>query len=1335
MPTRKLILLVTFMVWCFSAHPQTFSKVKVLSAANGLGNQNITCLKEDLQGFVWVGTEHGLFRFDGNEFRVLKNIGPDSTNLNSQHILSLANGTGGRLVVGTTAGLSILSADRCELSSPRYPGLSPEQQYAEKVLQINENTSLWTNRLGIYKVENGRVTTLPFSVEDHLPHRSRVQIFKKGKESFLFTATGQEVRLMNLEGKTLKKYNPIRPYQITNYDSNTGLLHVAGIAMELGQSYIFIDSYNDQGERVGDYLLREFPTEVEWLLDLMADENGNFWVVGQLSSSFFYNTKLRKTFDIKNFKRPVPEPKLIGLRHVLKDRNNNLWFTSNTRVYCINQGERDFKTLHPENLEKGELFSTRLIYQLSKNDLLVSSYAGNFILNQKTREFTKMPWSFSPYLRQHSIFMRDILKSEDGYMLIATEGEGILRLDLETGFIKPGLKDSLARNYIIALEKTPEHGIWATAYEGLYKFEDGELKRPAGIPDSVIQKLKPISELRFDPVLQVLWVATGKGLLEYDLVKDTYILHDIRIKDNPLATPLVHAMHFAESTLWLGTRESGLVKFNALTKKAQHFTVSNGLSNNTIYSIQALGEDQLWLGTAYGLSLFSIKEGRFRNYFEEDGIANNEFNSGSSLLTKNGLIYMGGIYGLTAFEPANILDRGEKAPLRLTRISKHNGKLNKLEDFIFDLERIRVLEVQPNDRYFVVNFAQENPFAKNNRFEYRLEGRDMDWQFLDNRNFIRFAGLDAGEYTLRIRRVGHLAETEADISLPIVVYAPWYNTLWGYSLFVLLIVGLVILFVRFRLKQLRMASDLRLEQLQAEKLEELDRMKSGFFANISHEFRTPLTLILGPLQKKKVSESDKGLIKRNASRLLSLINQLLDLSKLEHGKMKMAVAEYDLNAHLRLIVANFNSSCSQNEISLNIEIPDTPITLYYDYEKLEAIMYNLLSNAIKFCNIGGEVKVVCNMDGNDENVSISVSNTGAGIPKEKLDKVFEQYYQLDTNIGRGTGLGLALVKEMVKLHCGSIAVTSQENQETVFTVNLPLGKHHFNNEDLVEADSVLPAANGKEGVEAVVPKSSNERLEVGLQDETRPLVLIVDDNEDLREFIGSILSVDYRTIEAPDGAEGVERALQHIPDLVISDLMMPIMDGNALCEKLKTNEITSHIPVILLTAKATRQSKLLGLETGADDYILKPFDREELLLRAKNLIHTRQHLREKYQVSTALDDGHKPPKDLNESFLQKAIGTVEIHLENEHFTAEMLCEQLNLSARQVQRKLKAVAGLTPTLFIRQVRLQHARQLLVKGKHTVSEVSYAVGFSSASYFSKAFKQEFGQLPSAFLPLSE
>ena len=566
------------------------------------------------------------------------------------------------------------------------------------------------------------------------------------------------------------------------------------------------------------------------------------------------------------------------------------------------------------------------------------------------------------------------------------------------------------------------------------------------------------------------------------------------------------------------------------------------------------------------------------------------------------------------------------------------------------------------------------------------------------------------------------------------------RTLWRNIFAVGILVSLlliILLYLFFRYRAQKNAALLRAESIERKQLEELSKLRSRFFANISHEFRTPLTLIHGPvkqLMEKAEQQEDRqllGLIQKNAHRLLKLINQLLELSRFESGQVKLKASLDDLLPLLKGWTMAFDSLAEENNISFGYHFHEKSSHLYFEAEKIEQAFTNLLSNAFKFTPEGGQIVVMLDRKKLEENdyVSIAVSDTGIGIPKAVQKHIFDRFYQAHSHEeGSSTGIGLSLAKEFVELHKGSLEVTSSPGKGSTFTILLPLGRKHLTDEQISPiVSTTADLKQTSDPLAAIVEIKENKETWT----DERASILMVEDNEDLRLYIRNLLNSHYATAEAKDGVEGLKQALQLSPDLIVSDVMMPNMNGIELCSRLKTDMKTSHIPVILLTAKSEEEDRLQGLENLADAYIVKPFNARELLATIENLLENRKKLQDHFQVQSLLQPKSIKVDSMEGKFLEELASIMEDNLQDELFGVEQLAESMAMSRSQLHRKLKAIADLSPGQYIRSFRLERAKELLQGKGGTVTEIAYTVGFNNPSYFAKCFQEQFGMLPGKML----
>lgn len=799
-----------------------------------------------------------------------------------------------------------------------------------------------------------------------------------------------------------------------------------------------------------------------------------------------------------------------------------------------------------------------------------------------------------------------------------------------------------------------------------------------------------------------------------------------------------HIFEDNKNRLWLGTLGDGLILFNRQTQKILKYDTRNNLAGNVIWSIVQDHAGYLWIAADGGLTRFDPDTKDVANFYKEHGLPTIKFHLGVSLAS-DGRIYLGTQEdGIAAFDPNDVkLDtippKVVLSDILLFDESLPVGGTSPLQEDVSVAKEIEFKHWQ-NDMSFEMT-ALHYAYPEKNTYQYWLENYDKEWLDNGTNRTARYTNLDPGDYIFHAKAANADGFwNDASTSLRIVIHPPWWATTWAYGFYVLLLGGLFVIFWRLQLRRLKLRQDIEKHEFEKEQLKKVDHLKSQFFANISHEFRTPITLIKGPLEKlftivkDKTARNELSIMRRNANRLHRLINQLLDISALEVGKLELNPTTQDVVRLVRYFVQSFESQAKLKGIRLAFTSDTNELFASIDKNKMEDIVYNLVSNAIKFTGKGGAVDVHVSkrcMEIEEINgwFEIRVTDSGIGIAPERVDHIFDRFYQVDDSYVRqaeGSGIGLSLTKELVELHGGSITVESAPGVGSVFIVRLPIG--HVDTSEIKDE-----AVEFSTVIEELAPLIEEPTASIS---KGKPLVLIVEDNPDLRAYIKDVLQNDYQFKEAPDGEAGFNLAQKIVPDLIISDVMMPKMDGYQLCTKLKTDQLTSHIPVILLTARASKESKLEGLETGADDYLIKPFDADELTVRVKNLIRQRRNLREQFAKKLSIEPSDIAVTSIDEAFIQKALSIVEEHMPDSDFNVDQFAQKMGASRMQMHKKFKGLTGQSTSEFIRTIRLKRAAQLLKQKSGSISEIAYQVGFNHLSYFAECFKKQFGVNPREF-----
>lgn len=934
--------------------------------------------------------------------------------------------------------------------------------------------------------------------------------------------------------------------------------------------------------------------------------------------------------------------------------------------------------------------------------------------------------------------VRSLYCDRFGVVWIGTKG-GLDKYDPRTKTFKHYAADkqkpgSITNPIIFSVMEDSRGTLWVGTYSGLARYDrinDKFVYLSPSITGGV--QIRVIMEDR----QKSLWIATeDKGLTKLmrtsnklDSFKSVRYLH-IEGKDDSLISNRLYSLAEDDAgMIWIATN-LGLSRLNPKDNTVKNFFIKDGLPDEIIMGLLFDGKESIWISHKKGLTRMNTRTFELQNFNVNDGLQSNEFNQNACFRdNKTGEMFFGGQNGLNSFFPENIKINKYKPQVVFTRLNVMNQVLQagtKINDrVILEKSLLCTKEITLSwwDKTFSIEFAAlhyANP--QGNKYKYKLEGVDNEWTFTDaSMRTASYSQLPSGSYTFKVygsNSDGIWSDTPA--SLRIKILPPWWLSWWALVIYII-IGGTIIMFIHKYI----------MSRIEFSKNEEIHQSKLQFFTGISHEFRTPLTLIIDPLEKLISEKLDKetvnkyhSLMYRNAKQLLLLINQLLDFRKLESGHLTLNKQQSDLVVFVKTAAAAFESRAKDKGIHFMIESSVNSVNIYFDAAKMNMVLNNLLSNAFKFTPNGGEVIVNITVL-NEENrmVVIKVHNTGEGISEEEQEKVFEIFYQSDnSNLQQeGSGVGLALTKELIELHGGEIELESKVGQGATFSIFLPISEENeelksesFQQEFTVKGESM--------------PDSSFQSVD---SSDDLPLLLIVDDNADIRNYIALNFSNEYRIILATNGSEGLLQAIETIPDLIVSDVMMPDMNGLELCRSLKSDERTSHIPVILLTARQSDESKTEGYETGADAYVTKPFNTTVLRAQIRNLLEQRQRLRELFSQGSAIEIKKIAINVTDEAFLTKVVQHIHENLEDEEFNINALAEILNMSRSQFYRKIKALTNQSLLDFVTTIRMNKALEYLLSGEYNISETAYKVGYSMSSNFTRTFTRHFGVSPSKYI----
>ncbi len=1305
----------------------------------------LTCGVEDEGGTFWLGARHGFKKFDDRTgtFKSFLSDPANPTSISNNVVLSVCPDGRGNVWVGTVHGLNRF--ERATRTFRRYfhSAGDPASLLCDTIplMAAGKDGKVWTgSRYGVSAYDPATDRFVNYTTDTPLPFRLRrneVNCLYVAEDGCLWIGTPAGISVFDFARGTNRHY-PVRGSDATALQDS-----VITCLAEDGLGNVWVGTMSHG-------LVRLDPATGKFTSYLKAEVARPFSAQG--NRGYFAASQMRIVRDI------ATDPQ--G-RHGRLGEPAILWVIGDGAVWRVAVARQRFLDVMARN---------------------ATAWVGAL------RPASSVP----------------VIPMSDRYVWVGTRSGSIARIDLRTLGMTELLMKWPAGNplALTGAVLTADGTTWLGLSDGMYRFDPGKkalepisgaervgpgllardgnlwfptIKMEGSVPYLIRLDTATGRFVRYDrerlpgegmaggavvSILEdrggVIWFGTfGKGLFRFDPRTGLYRQYtSAEGARGTLKTSIVRALLMDSSgVIWVGT-DSGLHRYVPETDSFERYLTTGREANDQGHFIRWLamdGKQDLWLAHSTGISRFDRVHGRFRDFAEVDGLKRTQY-ARLAFEGQSGVMYAFDIAGsIVAFPPEEMPSASAGGNVIITEFRVFENPVPLPEP----IYRMHEVTLSPGENFFSFRFsALEFLRTEKINYQYKMEGFDREWVQAGSRAYAGYTNLDHGRYVFRVRATDPDGVwSDSVTTMSVVILPPWWKTWWAYGLFVLLIVSALYAAWQYDRRRVRLRHELEMKDFETRKLLEVDQLKTRFFANISHECRTPLTLILGPAEKLRSRLEDLEVrrdletIERNANGLLGLINQILDLSKLDAGHMALRVSPVEIVPLVKRFVESFASLADRKNIALVCESTEAGLIVHVDQEKLEKILGNLLSNAFKFTEGGEKIVVVLRRrgemaEGRDKGegepqgpgwVEISVADTGIGIPGEKLEKVFDRFYQVDSSSTRaksGTGIGLSLTKELVELHRGYIHVQSKVGEGSTFVVGLPLGSEKYAPGEIMEPAPGAESAGGP----SMAP--AEEGMEEGGAPEglsgpaSAPIVLLVEDNAELRRYVREYLESVYRVAEAADGVEALDRAVAVVPDLVITDIMMPRMDGVELCRRLKSDERTSHIPLILLTARASGESKVEALETGADDYIVKPFDARELMVRVRNLIETRRALREKFRENIVLEPAEVPIASSDAKFLHKLMEAIEQHLAEPECDTGMLAKELCMSRMQLNRKLHALTGHSTHEFLRVQRLKRAAQLLRKHGGNVSQVAYDVGFASPSHFAQAFRVQFGMSPSEY-----
>ncbi|PIB36225.1 hypothetical protein BFP72_12900 [Reichenbachiella sp. 5M10] len=1357
-----------------------FKVFKTISGdLHSLSDNFIQAIESDRQGYLWIGTySGGLNRYDPHteKFNNYRNAPKKLNSLSDDQIHSIHEDSHGQLWVGTAKGL-----DRYDIQndnfSPYFSLVDDRPHFIKGIVStIYEDhlQHLWIGTdQGLYRISPDRSTFVAYLPDpqnsNHLNHPYVTGIYEDENYQIWIGTWGGGLNRYDAQTATFTSY-------LHSQDTIPSLSHLSVLCLsgdQRGHLFIGTEGGGLNVMNLADHSLEVYIPQVgkktginsNSIHSIYSDHESGITWVGTYGGGLNFFSKWNKPFV--HYKQDIDELNNNSILSIAEDPQGNIYVgTDGGGINIVDAQTGVVEQLMHDPHDQGSLLSNAVLaIQIDRDEnLWVGTFDGGLDFRPKgAKDFQH----FVPKPGHRNCIsdtdVSSICLAQNGTVWVGTMNGGINRYNPSTDEFKtykhtPGNPTSLSDNFITSIFEASDGKFYIQTGKTLDIY-DPKTRLFARLDQSYNMRLNtPIASL--EDSRGNIWVGTREGLFYFDLESDEFKRFD---ETNGLPnSSIAGILEDDHGNLWVSTM-GGLVKMEA----AVTFPGS---------------------GTTHV-------------YTKEDGLQANDFKDFSCHKGQSGRLYFGGQNGLNAFHPESIRLNPVVPQVIFTGFRLFNQKVDFGQNQVLTHPLNQTEEIILDYRHNVFSFefsALNYWLPQKNQYAYIMGGFEKDWNYVGNQSSATYTNLDPGQYTFRVKAANNDGIwNDEGKSIRVIISPPWWKTTWFQLAIISLTLLTIFTFIRVRLYQLKQRQkELRKEvesrtteirtinellkkrndeigikndtltdnntqlirqneelERQADKIQsllkeiqELNELKLRFFTNISHELRTPLTLIIGPLEKligsyaqKNRSQKELSIMHRNALKLLRLINQLLDFRKIESGNIQLQAQKNDIITCIQEVFDTFKFMAERKQIDYRFESDYPHYDLWFDSEKMEKIITNLLSNAFKYTKTG-YIHVKLQMNTEQDSLTLSIEDTGAGIPADQLAHIFDLYYQANnaTNLHQaGSGIGLALIKQYIDLHHGQIELTSTVDQGTCFRASFPIGSGHLSSSEIVtpsnhpietsEPHSLTPL------LDLTVYSEAREVVDDGISDFAlgeKPMLLLVEDNADIREYIKASLEHDFQVTEASNGQMGLEKALDIIPDLIISDVMMPEMNGFIMCQNLKEDEKTNHIPIILLTAYSGEERQWEGFKSGADDYVTKPFNIKILQQKLKNIAHTREHLIEKFNQSTSLDIKNLSPKEVDQKFLKKAIDIISDNLTNTALSVDDFSEHFHMSRRNLLRKLKAITGLSVNEFIKSIRLKKSIEYLQHGEMNISEIAYAVGFSDPKYFSKCFKTQFGKTPKEY-----
>ncbi|MGZ0017630.1 hybrid sensor histidine kinase/response regulator transcription factor [Yeosuana sp. AK3] len=1350
---KKIFICFIFTLSGFICFSQSQLKIDKINKSNGLSSNRTSSIVKEKGGFVWIGTDYGLNRYDGSQLKVFNK---ENSTISSNTITDLLIDNKERLWIATLdGGLNFYDQEKNTFKVYKKNSSDKNSLPSNNVRTLFEDSkgNLWVGTeggLSLYVEKTETFITYRHSIKDSQSISNDIvtSIFEDSKGVLWVGTFGGGLNKFLSE---VEKFITVKPtlkiftdfiHTVNAFDENTLLVGTKGSGLlKLDRKTLqFSDFFMD------DFALKNNPTIIR---SVFRDSKNNLWVGtdGNGIIKVEFDSKIKPI--IKNYVHNAQfDSSLSGnaVYDIMEDNELNIWIGTAWNGVNVLNPNYNYELLFSDIIGKN-LTPVLSIYKNEETLFLGLDGEGLTIFNKENQEVKEFNSRLNTSIGGD--YIQCIYESSDGVIWIGTFANGLIKFSLKTQTFKqykhiPGNQKSLSFNDVRSIVEDEFSNLWVATWGGGLNYFNRKTEEFAHYREN---KNNP-ETISSDNILSIkkegnlLWLATfGGGLCCFNIetLKSINYKHN-EANSNSISSDYIFSLLLDyKHNLWIGTSGDGINLFDTSTKLFNKFDDNQDIRYQSITGLVKDNNEDIWFSSKIGVYKFDYNSNNFIGYPKIAG----EYNINAVFKDKTGLIYFGTTNGVLRFDPNRISKESIQPEVIITNLKLFNKEVKVGEENILSKNITHTSNITLRYDLNVITFefaALQFPFSTKCEYAIQMEGFDKDWRTIGQDRTVTYTNLPHGNYTFKVKSKEFGSEWgEKSTSINLEILKPFWLEWWAITIYILFALFTLYLFRRYTIAWEELKANLKLEKLTHEKDIELYNLKQQFFTNISHDIRTPVTLILGSINRLlKINEViDEEMlnpietIKKNGNKLVNLVNELLDYRKFESGKIKLYVAKENIVDFCQEVYLSFKELALEREIEFDFKTNTKECKIWFDKAQLEKVLYNLLSNAFKFTQKSKLVEFfVFDMD---DFIEIQINDKGVGIAKNQLEKIFNRFYQVEdekTLNENGYGIGLSISKEIIELHQGEIIVESIKGKGTKFTIKLKKGNAHFIDNQIIkdefDYDYILNTSNND------FKELINDEVIIDVKKESKKkTILIVEDNSEIRNYISEILKNDFEIMNASHGEEALKIISKNLPDLIVSDVMMPIMDGITLTREIKSNIRTSHIPVILLTARASFTHKIEGFEIGADDYITKPFNETLLKSRIINVLKNRELLHDKFWKKELIPISELSLNKSDTEFMKKLIRILEENMNSSDLDVNFVCDNLGMSHSVMYKKIKSLTNMSYIEFVRDFKLKTAKKLIEEQNFSVLDACFNVGYTDRKYFSKLFKNHFGRVPSDYL----